>query len=131
VILVDVMDEIAARLATTGLRTYEWPVGSVVAPAVVVGYPTAYTYDVTYGRGLDTLELPVVLVVGRASDRPARGELSTLLPQIKVVVEQGAHAAFDDVRVVSVDFDTYTLAKVDYISAIFNLSVSGPGSKAS
>jgi hypothetical protein len=130
-ILTDVMNEIAERVGTVSPRSYEWPVGSVVAPAAVVGYPTSYTYDATYGRGMDTMELPVVLVAGRATDRAAREELSELLPQLKAAIEQGSHRAFDDVRVTTIDFDTYTLASIDYISAILNLYITGPGSKPS
>lgn len=91
--LADVMDELAARIDTiTGLRVHAFPPDNVAVPAAIVTYPDDYNYDQTYGRGSDRLTIPVVVMVGKASDRASRDELSLYangsgLKSIKAVVE--------------------------------------------
>ena len=128
------MQAVADRLdVITGLRCYGYPVGKVTPPAAVVSYPTALDFDETYGRGSDRLTLPVVLVVGKASDRAARDALGAYCNgtgprSVKATLESGAYTAFDSIRVVSVDFDVYTIAAVDYLTAIFAIDLYGQGS---
>ncbi|HVW34048.1 MAG TPA: hypothetical protein VHL53_16045 [Acidimicrobiia bacterium] len=78
--LAAVMDAIAANLAAvTGLRCYEWPTDSAAPPAGIVGYPERITYDMTYGRGADRATFPVWILLGAASSRTARDDLSQYL----------------------------------------------------
>lgn len=135
-ILTDVMDDVARRLATIqGLRAYEFPPDKVDVPAAVVSYPDSYTYDGTYRRGADRMTLPVVTVVGRANDRAARDLISVYVdgdgPQsLKRVLESKdlpAYTAFHSVRVTSVEFDVVTIAGVDYVAALFDLDILGSG----
>lgn len=132
--LASVMDQIATRLTTiTGLRVFAWPPGTVTPPAAVVGYPSGYTYDETYGRGMDRLNIPVVIVVGRATERTARDALGAFVDgsgasSVKAVLEAGTYTAFHTVRVQSVEFDIYQLGAVDYLAAIFDLDIAGSGS---
>lgn len=66
----DVMDELAARIdGIDGLRVHAFPADNVAPPAAEVVYPESYEYDATYGRGSDRLTVPVIVTVGRASDR--------------------------------------------------------------
>jgi len=132
--LAAVMDAIGDRLDTIdGLRVHNYPVGSVTPPAAVVSYPEDYTYDGTYGRGMDRMTLPVVLVVGKASERTARDRLAIYVngsgaSSVKAVLESGAYTAFDEVRVMSADFDVVRIAATDYIAAVFDLDIAGQGS---
>jgi hypothetical protein len=130
----DVADEITARLDTiAGLRCFGYPPASIVPPAAVVSYPEAVQFDETYGRGMDRIpSWPVVVVVGKATDRTARDRVyeyasATGASSVKAVLESGTYTAFDELRVVSCSFDVVTIASVDYISALFTLDLAGPG----
>lgn len=75
-----VMDEIGDRLDTLdGLRVYRYPPDNVQPPAAIVTYPDTYTYDETMRRGMDRITLPVVLLVGKVSDRASRDRISDWL----------------------------------------------------
>jgi hypothetical protein len=132
-ILTDVMDAVATRLDTiAGLRVFEWPQGSVTPPAAVVSYPETYTYDETYGRGMDRMTLPVIVVVGRPTDRSTRDRLGgyvngTGAASVKSVLQSGTYTAFHTVRVVGVEFDVVTIGGTDYMGALFSLDIAGSG----
>lgn len=97
--LADVMQEIGDRLGTiAGLRVYPFPPDTVQTPAAIVTFPDTYTYDETYGRGMDRMTLPVVLMVGKAWDRASRDALAPYLDgagatSIKAVLETGDRPA--------------------------------------
>lgn len=130
----DVMDEVSTRLDTiAGLRCFAWPPGAAVPPAAVVGYPSDYTYDATYGRGMDRMTLPVVVLVGRPTDRSTRDAIAAYVngsgsASVKAVLESGTYTALHTLRVMSVDFDVYQLGGTDYLAAIFDLDIAGSGS---
>lgn len=132
-ILSDVMDQVAARLGTIpDLRVFEWPQATVSPPAVIVSYPDDYSYDRTYGRGMDQVTLPVVVVEGRPTDRSTRDRLSAYVDgsgarSFKAVLESGTYTAFDSVRVMSVEFDVVTIGGTDYMAALFSLDIAGSG----
>ncbi len=130
----DVADQLAERLDTiNGLRVHAYPPPTVTPPAIVVGYPEQVDFDETYGRGMDRIpRWPIVAVVGKASERAARkkilGYASGSGPDsVKAVLESGTYAAFDTLRVVSVEFDVITIAGTDYISALFFVDIAGDG----
>lgn len=131
--LADCMDQVAAQLDTIpGLRTFPFPPDKLVPPAAVVSYPDDYTFDATYGRGMDRLTLPVVIVLGKPTDRSVRDRLGAYVDgsgdrSVKQVVEAGSYAAFDSVRVMSVEFDVVTIGGTDYMAALFSLDVAGSG----
>ena len=131
--LADVMDEVATALeAIDNLRVFPYPPDRVEPPAAVVSWPDTYTYDETYGRGMDRLSLPVVVVVGRVSDRACREELGAYADgsgdrSVKEAVETGTYTACDTVRVESVEFDVVTIAGTDYMAALFTVDVAGSG----
>ena len=131
-----VMDELAARLATIeGLRVHAQPIGSVTPPAAVVVYPEEVTFDATYGRGMDRMRLPIVVVVGRPYDRSTRDALAGYCAgsgaqSVKAVIESGAYLAFDAVRVENIDFDVVPIGAIDYMAALFTLDIGGQGDPA-
>lgn len=131
--LVAVMDEIGDRLDTIdGLRVFRYPPDSITPPAAVVAYPDSLTFDETYGRGMDRLTLPVVVVVGRQSDRASRDNLGRYCDgsgsaSVKAVLESGSYTAFDTLRVMSVEFDSVTMAGTDYVAAMFDVDIAGSG----
>jgi hypothetical protein len=132
--IADVMDAVADQLSTiVGLRVHASPPGAIQPPAAVVSFPERIDFDATYGRGMDVLKLPVVLAVGRPTDRVTRDAMAGYCAgsgdtSLKAVLEDGVYTAFDTVRVASVDFDVVTIGAVDYMAAVFSLEISGSGS---
>lgn len=128
------MDQLSERLdSIDGLRCFAYPQPKITPPTAYLAYPEGITYDATYGRGSDEMKLPLVLVVGKASERTARDELAAYADgsgarSVKAVLESGTYTAFDTVRVSQAEFDVYTIASVDYLAALFDLEISGPGS---
>ena|SRR5690348_6063018 len=131
--IVNVMDQIATQLQTiTGLRVSAYPPDNVQVPAAIVSWPDRYDYDETYGRGMDRITLPVVVLVGRTPDRVARTQLAAYChgsgaSSVKAVLESGTYTAFDSLRVESVAFDVVTFAGTDYTAATFSIDVVGTG----
>lgn len=129
-----VMQAVADRIGTiTGLRVYAYPTDSITPPAAIVGYPDTYSYDETYGRGMDRIaDLPVIVAVGKVSDRATRDNITKYVrgsgaTSVKGVIESGTYTAFDTVRVTGVAFDIITIASVDYLGATFTLDIAGTG----
>lgn len=131
--LANVMNAVGARLATiTGLRVHSYPPAKVAPPAAVVSYPDDITYDATYMRGVDRMTLPVVLLVGKLSDRAARDQLGAYVDgsgdrSVKQVLDSGTYVGFA-VRVTTAEFDLVTIGGVDYLAATFSLDIAGAGS---
>jgi hypothetical protein len=129
----EVMDQVAARLDTIqGLRAFPYAPDRLEPPAVIVAYPETIQFDKTYGRGMDQMTLPVVVVVGRATDRAARDQLVRYCggagaESIKAVVESGTYTAFDVVRVDSAEFSAFKMAGTEYVAATFSLDIVGQG----
>ena len=132
-IIGDVMDEVAAQLDTiTGLRVYGFPADSITPPAAVLAYPDLVTFDQTYGRGMDRLTLPVLVIVGKVTARTSRDNLvpyadGSGTKSIKAVVEAGTYTSCDTVRVVTADFDVIRVGGIDYAAAQFDLDITGSG----
>jgi hypothetical protein len=131
----DVMDEMAALLDTiTGLRCFGYPPPTVVPPAGIVSYPEAIQFDLTYGRGMDRISaIPMILVVGKASDRTARNRVAAYAAtsgasSVKAVFEAHTWTSCDDLVVTKCSFDVVTIAAVDYIAATFEADAVGKGS---
>ena len=132
-ILADVMYQLANALeGIPGLQVDPHPVGKVVVPQAIVSYPTDIVFDETYSRGMDRMELNVILVVGKTIDIATRTAISAYCDgsgdqSIKAALEDGTYTAFDAVRVVRVDFDSVTYAGVEYLAALFTLDIAGQG----
>lgn len=133
--LADCMDAVGDRLDTiTGLRVYRYPPDDLAAPAAVVTYPDEYLYDETLGRGMDRITLPVVVFVGKVSDRASRDRIAAYADgagarSVKGTLEADveSYTAFDSVRVTGAEFDTIQVAGVDYLAVTFSLDIAGEG----
>jgi hypothetical protein len=131
----DVMDELAGRLrlapSLTG-RTYAYPPAAVTPPAAIVSYPSAYSFDATYGRGMDRVTGTVVVVVGRPTERSSRDQLTryvdgTGAESVKALLDGDDYTSCDSVRVASADFDVYSIGGIDYLTAVFEIDIAGQG----
>lgn len=128
-----VMDAIGTRLVgVTGLRVYDYAADAAAPPAAIVGMPEQpIEYDATMGRGADRVVIPVLVVVGKVSDRSARDALSGYLAgsgasSIKAAIEGGNSdlgGAAQTVRVQTARVDVVTIAAVDYLGATFDVEV--------
>jgi hypothetical protein len=135
--LADVMDDIANQLKTIdGLQVHPQPPDMATPTAGVVRYPDKIHFDETYGRGVDTMTLGVVIVAGRVVDRATRTELGAFCDgtgprSIKAVLEggvdTGAYTAFDGLVVTDVDFVPYAINGIDYVAALFMCDIEGKG----
>jgi hypothetical protein len=132
--IADVMIELADQLDTIdGLRVHAYLADSINAPAAVVGLPETYTFDATYGRGMDRMTLPVMVLVGKVSDRTVPARLGKYMDgsgsaSFKQVLEGGTYTAFDMCRVMNAETDVIEVAKVEYWAATFNVDIAGDGS---
>lgn len=128
-----VMDAVAERLRTIdGWTVYAYPPGRVTPPAAIVSYPDTYTFDGTYARGMDQLVLPVVVVVGKVSDRSARDLVGAYCngsgtTSVKATLDGGGYSAFDSARVTSAEFDVVMFAGSPFLAAIFDVEIIGQG----
>ncbi len=133
--LSDVMDEIGEALRDVqGLegRVHDFAPDNITPPAAIVVLPDDIVFDETYGRGSDRITLPVIVAVGRVSDRSARDQLAKYADgsgahSVKTALEAYTYDSFDTVRVTRADFDILSLGTVDYLSAIFELDIVGQG----
>lgn len=128
------MEEIAAKLATiTGLRAHAFPADSITPPTAVVGYPETITFDTTMGRGVDSMQLPIIVFTGRLTDRAAQELLGAYLngsgsKSIKAVILAGKPwTAMSTVRVASATVEVLSVARIEYLAAVFMVDVTGPG----
>lgn len=130
-----VMDEAAAAAKQiTGLReVFPYPPGSLTGPSGYVSYPQSVDFDEAYQRGEDRItDLPIVLVVGKATDRAARDTVAAWAsgdgPQsVKAAMEAWSWTSCDDLTVTSCEFDVEMIAGVPYLAAIFKATAVGAG----
>jgi ABC-type arginine/histidine transport system permease subunit len=127
-----VMDEVAAQLATIADLnvTAHWR-GSPNPPEAIVSLPRG-DFDAAYARGMDRWELPVILVLGKVSERSARDAASPYVSgsgakSFKAVLEAGTYTELDSLRVQDFEFDVVTFAAVDYLTVTFILDIAGQG----
>lgn len=129
-----VAEQLGDQLDTiTGLRVVRWPAEDLHPPAAVVAFPELVEFDATYGRGMDTVTLPVFIVVGRVSERKAAERLLAYWSgsgafSIKAVIDGGTYTAFDVVRVASAEpTDDFVMAGSTYVAVKFTLEIAGQG----
>lgn len=132
--IANLMDELGAALeAIPDLRVFPFSVDKINPPAAIVGWPDPLTYDSTMARGSDQLTLPVFVLVGRFVARSARDTLAAYLDgsgagSIKAVLDGGAYTACDSVRVATAEVQAITAGGVEYLGAVFDVEIFGPGS---
>lgn len=134
-ITLDVLTRIGARLAVIpGLNVLVGEVGSVQIPAAIVGLPDI-SFDDTYGRGSDVLDLAVMVV---EPNPKSQDTWFRLLPytdgsgprSVKAALQTpvaGEVAAFGRLHVNKCEFDEVTIAGTPYAAAIFPVQVKGSG----
>jgi hypothetical protein len=127
-----VMGELEVALATvSGLRVIT--VGDkATPPAAFITYPDGITFDVTYGRGSDSMELMAVVLVGRTVARETRKALAAYCEgsgsaSVKAALEAYTYTSAEVVNIPHVDFDVHTVAGVDYMAAVFTIEITGQG----
>lgn len=119
----------------TGLRTFGYIPDSAVPPMFFVG-EVDITFDRTFGRGLDELQIRCRVLVSAADDRSGQLLLNGYLAgsgdqSIKAALEseRTLNASCDDLHVTRVTgYGKYALGDVDYLGAEFVVRVIGEGS---
>jgi hypothetical protein len=129
----DVMDELGDALDTiSGLRVFPYWVDKVSPPAAIVGFPEELTYDATYGRGSDSITLPIIVVVGRVNARSTRDRVAqytdgTGMTSAKTAIESHSATSYDSARVERVEFGTASIGGTEYLAATFHVDITGSG----
>lgn len=127
------IDQIATRLdAMQGYKVFPYPPESVTPPCLIVSYPDEVEYDLTNGRGTDQVKgLVISAVVGKVTSLAARRKVMDLAQGgtggIKSLIESQPFTAFDDIQIVTAQFDEVTIADVDYIAVTFSATITGRG----
>ncbi len=129
------MDALAKGLDTIdGLRSFAYPSDQLVAPAALVSYPEELLFDQNYQRGADRITIPIVVFIGRASDRSARNEIDDYIAgdgprSIKDAIDgHDSGGVYDVATVTRVEFDFIPHGGIDYLAATFSVDVVGSGS---
>ncbi len=109
-------------------KAYPNPTGSVVPPALVVGYPTTFEFDSVFGRGADRVVFPVWFVCGAVDDKSARDTVSVIVSgahEIKAAIEGNATllTKVDTARATDATFETVTIGAVPMIAVRFDVEV--------
>lgn len=126
-----IRDGLATNLATiSGLRTVSTLPENPNPPIAVVA-PTSISYDASMGRGLDTYNFTITVVVGRADGRSAQDKLDTYVSSsgslsVKVAVESDRklNGQCKDLRVTAMNsYGAITIGEVQYLAAEFDVVV--------
>lgn len=134
-ILRDVMQELRDRLsALPKLNTYDHLPGKPAVPCAVVALPEEIKYDLTYGRGLDSMRMEITVLLQQSPSKSATYSITayadpTGTHSVKTALEKDIekYTSCDDVHVVSCEFDIVRYAAVDYLACIFMINVEGQG----
>lgn len=127
------MAAVATKLTAgiSGLRVYQPPRDDIAAPAAVVAWP-AISYDATMAGGLTRWEVPVIVLVGKVSDRQSGANLQGYMKasgsgSVKAVLEADPTlgGVVGSTRVERCDVEARTVAGVEYLSAVFTVDVIG------
>lgn len=122
---------IATNLATiSGLRTSAW-IPDQINPPIAVVKPDTISFDTAFGRGLDTMEFSVLVIVGRVDERSAQSRLdayceTTGASSIKAAIESDRDlgGACSDLRVSEMrNYTSLNVGDVTYLVAEFAVQV--------
>ncbi|HEY5879142.1 MAG TPA: hypothetical protein VIU11_09530 [Nakamurella sp.] len=135
ILLSTVMDELGAALATIeGLRVKSYTEQRINPPMATVNLPRVITYDSTYGRGSDDIEIPIVVHAGRFDAESSRNAISQYVDgrggtSVKEAIEGHVPAAgsYDIAHVMDAQFLISAVAGVDYLTATFRVRLVGKG----
>lgn len=132
-IIKTVMEELAAELlASSIINVYDYVPKSIQAPAAIIVFPETMEFDATFGRGLDMMRVPVLVVISELSSKSAAEDLSVLasgsgVNSVKVRLEEHTPVSYHSLRVVGFRTDPITFNGVDYLSATFEVEIAGQG----
>lgn len=128
-----ILDGLAVALRTIPeLRVFSYSPDVIAPPAAVVQLPSSITYGITFGGALDTYTIPVLVLVGSASDRAAQSNLASYMSTTGPNSIKGAVAG-DSTLGGIVDIATitrctgaasYTIGGTDYLGARFDAEVT-------
>lgn len=122
---------IATNLAAiTGLRTAA-TMPDQPNPPIAIVMPQSVSYDTAFGRGLDTYEFVVLVIVGRVDERTAQNLLDgycnpTGATSIKTAIESDRTLGgeVNDLRVTDMrNYSSFPIGEVTYLAAEFVVSV--------
>lgn len=128
-----IMAEISAALdpalKEAGFSNFDYPKGSITAPAALLGYPERMKPHNTYNNGMWRITLPLIVVAGRVNEESAAdlmGEICSDVGEksITMIVEGASYTTLDAVTVEQIDFDVVDVAAVSYIAAMFTLDIA-------
>lgn len=129
-----VAQEITTRLETIPkLNGFPFWVKKVPVPGFTVGLPELINYDQTYGRGLDKITLPIVVLVGLVSSEQSARDVMAYTDgsgprSFKAVLNSvDDWESCDDVIVTEAAPDTYSSGGVLLLGAEFKVDVFGRG----
>lgn len=129
-----VMEQLGDALEfINGLRVFRYPPDAITAPAGIIAYPDDINYATSYQRGMDRMTVPVIIAVGKVSDRASAKQLAEYMSgsgtkSIKVVLDgYESYTAMDSVTVTRAETDVLVMGGVEYITAIFEVDVVGQG----
>lgn len=120
-----VMDTLGVRLsAIDGLRVADYPSDAANPPQAIVSLPETVEYDAVAGRGADRVVIPVLVLVGKVSDRSARDAVARYVSgegawSVKAAIEAGDLT----VRVTAARIDVVTIQAIEYLGASFDVEV--------
>lgn len=133
-IIDEVQEEIADLVRVVVPRSYAFAEGIISPPAAIVMLPDEYVFDRTFGRGMDSMTMDLLVMVGKADARSSHKLVSQYasgsgLKSVKAALEhpEEQYRTFDSVTVTAVEFEVYTNNAIDYLAAVFRLSVTGQG----
>lgn len=128
-----VMTEIGTALDTIpGLEIYSRPMAKVKVPCAVVSYPESIETRTTYGPGVARMVLPVVVMVGRPTERSTQDRITKYADgsgaeSVTRIMDTYAWTTVHHVTVTGIDFDVVSMGGVDYLAAAFTLDIVGSG----
>lgn len=130
--VVDVMDELGDALDTiAGLNVTPHDSNRITPPTALIMYPEI-TYDLTFGRGSDTQDFEVFVCIAKSDQPTIRANIAPYLrgsgsKSVKQVLEAHTYTACDVVVVKNANVEVVTIGTIDYVAAVFTVSVTGSG----
>jgi hypothetical protein len=125
--LAAVMDGLAAAVLGTGLvrEAYGYPPGSLAVPACLVDFPSRIELGSTFGRGGDTLELPVLLLASQTFNQASRDALAAYIDGGSDVVGalEGPHP-WGTAHVAAAEATTVVFAGITYLALKLTVEVA-------
>jgi hypothetical protein len=131
--LTDAMNDLGEALKTIpGLRVKPYNEQRVMAPMAMISLPRVYSYDATFQRGSDDIEIPIVVMVGRIDAEASRNAIGPYVDphgtqSIKLAIEKYQSNVWDIAHVLDVQFLVMVVSSVEYLTATFRVRVVGSG----